>query len=159
MRNRQSVYAPSRREFVVPLGGVVVAWALSARAQQRLTPLVGCLYAGSVSDPAFIDGFRQGLNETGYVEGRNVEIESHFAQNEIRRLPQLIDDLVRRQVAVIVTPGNLSASLAAKARTRTIPIVFGIGGDPVARGLVASLGRPGGNLTGITYLNVDLVPK
>jgi putative tryptophan/tyrosine transport system substrate-binding protein len=159
MSNRQPAYAVSRGEFAILLGGGVVTWPLSADAEQRASPVLGYLYVGTEPGGHFLEAFRKGLDETGYVEGRNVELQIRFPQNEIGRLPQMIADLLRRQVAVIVTPGSLTATLAAKAVTRTIPIVFGIGGDPVALGLVSRLNRPDGNLTGVTFLNVELVAK
>src|SRR5499426_1897464 len=148
-----------RREFITWLGGVA-AWPLAARAQQSTMPAVGFVYPGAPELSAgVVAAFRKGLNETGFVEGRNVTVEFRFAYNDNARLPELVGDLVQRRVAVIATPASTPAALAAKAGTATIPIVFGIGPDPVEIGLVASLNRPGGNITGVSSMNAELGAK
>jgi putative tryptophan/tyrosine transport system substrate-binding protein len=149
-----------RRDFVTVIGGAAAAWPLTARAQQQAMPVVGFLgTTGGQRRGEVLAAYYMGLADTGYIEGRNVAIEYRWAENHYDRLPALAEELVRRRVAVIVAPGSVAAASAAKTATTTIPVVFMIGSDPVEIGLVKSLNRPGGNLTGVAYLNVEVAAK
>jgi putative ABC transport system substrate-binding protein len=150
----------NRRKFITLLGGAAAAWPLTSRAQRPAVPVVGFL--GSESLDLYAErlrAFHQGLRETGFVEGRNVALEYRWAEGEYGRFPTLLADLVSRKVAVIAAVPGTPPALAAKAATATIPIVFGTAGDPVVAGLVSSLSRPGGNITGVTSLAVELGQK
>jgi putative ABC transport system substrate-binding protein len=154
------VFDRRRRAFIALLWVAVAAYPFAARPQQPAMPVIGYLGAESAATFASrVQAFRQGLSETGYIEGRNVAIEFRWAESQHNRLPDLAVDLVGRQVAVIVAPGGAPAALAAKSATTTIPIVFEMGADPLAMGLVQTLSRPGANITGVTSLNVEITPK
>jgi putative ABC transport system substrate-binding protein len=148
-----------RREFIQGTASSAVTWPLAARAQQTTTPVVGLLGVTAADTQPYLVTFRQGLNETGYVEGQNIAIQYRWAEGQYNRLPELAADLTRHHVNVIVTLFATAAALAAKATTSTIPIVFGVGGDPVKQGLVSSLSRPGGNATGINFFSSEVTAK
>jgi putative ABC transport system substrate-binding protein len=148
-----------RREFITLLGGAAATWPLAARAQQPAIPVIGFLHAASLeTEVRGLAEFRKGLSEIGYVEGQNVMIVYRSAEGQADRLPALAADMVQRRVAVVVTVAN-NAAVAAKATTTTIPIVFTVGGDPIKMGLVDSLNRPGGNITGVSFLSSDIIAK
>jgi putative ABC transport system substrate-binding protein len=149
-----------RRDFITLLGGAAAASSVGARAQQQALPVIGLLLYGSPGvGPDRVRSFRQGLAEAGIIEGRDATIEFRWAEYQAERLPKLAGELVSRGINVLAAPGNTPAALAAKTSTTTIPIVFFVGGDPVQLGLVASLNRPGGNITGVTNLTVEVGPK
>jgi putative ABC transport system substrate-binding protein len=149
-----------RREFIALLGSTAAIWPLVTRAQQAAMPVIGFL--GSASSDLwanYVRAFQQGLGETGYFEGRNVAIEYRWTEGENERISGLLTDLLHRPVNVLAVPGSTPAALAAKAASTTVPIVFAVAADPIQLGLVASLSRPGGNITGVVTLNVEIVPS
>jgi putative ABC transport system substrate-binding protein len=148
-----------RRQFITLLGGAAAAWPVAARAQQAV-PIVAFVSGGAANTSTDnVALFRKGLNEVGYIEGQNVTVEYHWLEGQYDRIPALVADLIRRRVAVIATPASTPVSVAAKTATSAIPIVFGVGDDPVRLGLVASLSRPGGNATGVSFFTTEVVAK
>ena len=159
MDQGESPSTQRRRDFIALLGSAIIGWPLAARGQPKPIPVIGFLGAGNPGPfEPLLTGFRQGLSEFGYIEGKTLTIEYRWAEGHYDRLPILAGDLVARQIDLIAAIGGISAH-AAKRATSTIPIVFGIGTDPVAEGLVASLARPGGNLTGTATLYTEMLPK
>jgi putative ABC transport system substrate-binding protein len=149
-----------RREFITVIGGAAATWPIAAQAQQSTRPVVALINGGSADGFAsLLTAFRKGLSETGYDEEKNVTVEYHLLEGQYTLLPDLLDSLIRRRVAVIATPGSTPAALAAKAATATIPIVFGVGDDPVALGLIANFAKPGGNVTGINFFAFQVNAK
>jgi putative ABC transport system substrate-binding protein len=160
LRTGHMVIGIGRRQLISALGGAAVGWPLAARAQQPAMPVIGFLHPGSAADwTDLVDAFREGLKEEGFVEGHSVTIEYRWANDDYGQLPALSTDLVRRGVAAIDASGGIATALAAKAATTTIPIVFEAGGDPIKTGLVSTLNRPDGNVTGISLMSIDLVAK
>jgi putative tryptophan/tyrosine transport system substrate-binding protein len=148
-----------RREFIAGLGSAA-AWPIAASGQPKPVPVIGFVHGGAaIVDERYAAAFRRGLSETGYIDGQNVRIEYHWLNGQYERLPGLMEDLVTRRVSVIAAPASTPAAIAAKAATATIPIVFGVGGDPVKLGLVGSLARPGGNATGINFFTQEVDSK